>query len=212
MVNIAGNARFLETDRRIEIAAITLMDTKKRASTPLSIAAICREAGINRSTFYEHFDSIDDVIAVMQEHLLAELVENFKTSQDNQQAPAESSPAEIPLSRASFELFLRHIREHRYFYGIALHSGHGLPVHYGSQELWEQRIRPVCASIGIDDEDDMKYFLDCTTASVSAILRRWIDRDCRDSVEKVALIAANAVPAILATDAEIRAFGDSTKH
>lgn len=212
MVNIAGNARFMETDRRIEIAAITLMDTKNHKPAPLSIAAICRKAGINRSTFYEHFDSIDDIIAVMQEHLLAELVENFKTSQDNQSAPAEISPAEIPLSRASFELFLRHIREHRYFYGIALHSGHGLPVHYGSQELWERRIRPVCASIGIDDEDDMKYFLDCTTASVSAILRRWIDRDCRDSVEKVALIAANAVPAILATDAEIRALGGSTKH
>lgn len=211
MVNIAGNARFLETDRRIEVAALTLMDTKKHASTPLSIAAICREAGINRSTFYEHFGSIDDVIAVMQEHLFAELSEHFRQG-NRAEDTNEHSPAEIPLSLASFELFLRHIKEHRYFYGIALRSGHGLPVHYGSKELWERRIRPVCASIGIDDEDDMKYFLDCTTASVSAILRRWIDRDCRDSVEKVALIAANAVPAILATDAEIRAFGDSTKH
>lgn len=53
MVNVKNNARFLATDRRIEAAALRLMD---RADGPqVSITAICRAANINRSTFYEHF-------------------------------------------------------------------------------------------------------------------------------------------------------------
>ena len=108
MVNVKNNARFLATDRHIEAAALRLMD---RADGPqVSITAICKEAGINRSTFYEHFTGIEDMVDAMQEYLFADLRETFF---DKRSDHSSYAPEETPLSQESFRIFLEHIREHK---------------------------------------------------------------------------------------------------
>ena len=193
MVNVKNNARFLATDQRIEAAALQLMD---RADGPqVNIAAICREAGINRSTFYEHFNGIDDMIDAMQEYLFGELRETFisrRTGHD------PHDPGEMPLSNTSVRIFLEHIREHRYFYRISLKQGRNLPFDVGDAdaELWKQIILPRCTEIGITEPEDMEYFRISLISGLSAILCRWVSHGCEESIESITTIIVNSVPVV----------------
>lgn len=193
MVNMKNNARFLATDRHIEAAALRLMD---RADGPqVSITAICKEAGINRSTFYEHFTGIEDMVDAMQEYLFADLRETFF---DKRSDHSSYAPEETPLSQESFRIFLEHIREHRYFYRIALKIGRTFPfaLDNASRELYEQVLLPRCAEIGITDTDELEYFRLSLLSGISAILGRWVERDCAEDLDMITDIVVNSVPAI----------------
>ena len=53
--------RTAETNRRnIEKALLKLM--KNAAYEHISVSAVCREAGISRTTFYRHYSTVDDVL------------------------------------------------------------------------------------------------------------------------------------------------------
>ncbi|NMM94391.1 TetR/AcrR family transcriptional regulator [Bifidobacterium oedipodis] len=182
MVNVKNNARFLATDQRIEVAALALMDDSDAARS-ISVAAVCRKAGINRSTFYEHFIDLDDMFAAMQEYLNAELAEQFQRADMHE-----------PLSENSLRIYLSHIRQHRYFYRITLKHSHRLPLDLGGEELWKQRIRPAGERIGITSDNELVYFRDALLSSFSAVLQRWIANDCADDIERITLIVANIIP------------------
>lgn len=186
MVNVKNNARFLATDRRIEAAAVMLLDNG--TDRPLSVADICRKANINRSTFYEHFTDLDDMFAAMQEYLNDELTEAFRQAGLHE-----------PLSEGSLRIYLTHIRQHRYFYRVTLKHSRRLPLDLGGETLWDQRIRPAGADIGINDDAELAYFKDALIASIAAVLQRWIERDCEESVERITLIMFNAIPRIIAS-------------
>ena len=57
-MNTKQNQRFLETERKLYETYFRLLQSQ---SNPISIAAICRESGINRTSFYLHFLDIPDL-------------------------------------------------------------------------------------------------------------------------------------------------------
>ncbi|WP_223694854.1 TetR/AcrR family transcriptional regulator [Leifsonia poae] len=79
----------------------------------LTVSAICERTGIDRATFYRHFDSIDDLVA----DALADLAD-----QANQQWEATStgSGLQLPESTAIFVRYLKHVEENWRLYQWAL--------------------------------------------------------------------------------------------
>lgn len=59
-MNTTGNARFLATEEVIENAALNLL--KRKRYDDFSIKDLCIEAGINRSSFYAHYQDINDLM------------------------------------------------------------------------------------------------------------------------------------------------------
>lgn len=193
MVNMKNNARFLATDQRIEAAAMRLMDHAD--GSQVNISAICREAGINRSTFYEHFNGIDDMLDAMQDYLFTELREMFLTKHTGRNF---HDSTETLLSKTSVRMFLEHIRAHRYFYKVSLKRGRNLPFDAGDADgkLWKQIILPSCAKMGITATEDMEYLRISFISGLSAILDRWVSRDCAESIETVTTIIVNSMPTV----------------
>ncbi len=64
-----------KTERAIEEAYWTLCE--KEGAEPITVDRICSSAGIRRSTFYYHFNSIDDVLDSIKERQMSLLRELF---------------------------------------------------------------------------------------------------------------------------------------
>ena len=58
-------------DERIEDAVFSLMETTDIPD--IRVADVIRLAGVSRSTFYRHFDSVDDVVKAFETDLLANM-------------------------------------------------------------------------------------------------------------------------------------------
>lgn len=179
-MNKKNNARFRQTEIRMESEALKLMktlDIKK-----LTVRKICEKAGVNRSTFYAHFLDIEDMLDKMEMELRKDLMKRYQ----------EKSEREI-FSKTSFLRFLEHIEQHQYFYRINLATRKQFPLCQGYDNLYPI-IEKRCHQAGIEDEQEILYYLISFQAGFTMVLKQWVDLGCQMEKEKVASIIYNCIP------------------
>lgn len=71
-MNIRKNKKYLKTDEKIQKAVMSLL--KRKAFEKILITDIVKEASIDRSTFYEHYQDINQLMITIEKNL----VENIK--------------------------------------------------------------------------------------------------------------------------------------
>jgi len=70
-----ANQRVAVTKRMLKEGLIRLL--KNKSLDKISITELCREAGINRTTFYRHYEWPRDILTEMQNDFLAEAFDHF---------------------------------------------------------------------------------------------------------------------------------------
>ena len=55
-----NESKYFNTAQKMDEALITLLEKKELAY--ITVSEICKEAGVNRSTFYLHYETIQDLL------------------------------------------------------------------------------------------------------------------------------------------------------
>ncbi len=71
-----SNQRVVITKRMLKEGLMRLL--KEKSLDKISITELCREAGINRTTFYRHYEWPRDVLTEMQNDFFAETFDHFQ--------------------------------------------------------------------------------------------------------------------------------------
>lgn len=180
MANTKNNQRFRANERRLEDAAMELMEKGEK----LSVRAVCERAHLNRSTFYAHFLDIPDMVEKLEDHLGLELLARYQARAEHPQ----------PLSAASFIPFLEHIQTHRRFYRVALELRRSFPLKRGQDRMMAEVVRPLCLCAGIADQEQMMCLFVFFQAGFTMVLRRWVEDGCREPIDRMAATIAACVP------------------
>lgn len=182
-MNIKNNQRFRDSEIRMEAAMLELM--KRMDFKKITVKKICETAKVNRTTFYAHFIDIYDMLNKMESHLRKELLESY---------------AETDLtmfSNDSIILFFQHIKNHQYFYRIALQTRKEFPLNQGFEPMWNQIIKPQCLQAGITSENEMMYHFAYFQAGFTMLLKKWVDTGCKESEMELAKIIQKSFPDFL---------------
>lgn len=75
-MNIKNNQRARLTQSQIRNAYLELM--KNTAPSHITVKELCGKAGINRSTFYQHYSQPNDVLIELEDDVIGRLLENMK--------------------------------------------------------------------------------------------------------------------------------------
>jgi len=78
------NQRIILTKRLLQEGLLRLLETKRLDK--ISVTELCREAGINRATFYNHYSSPQDLLADMEVQMTEELDQLMTYPQNSQEA------------------------------------------------------------------------------------------------------------------------------
>jgi len=70
------NKNFYRVEKQITNAFLKLLNTKK--IDEINIKTICDEAGVNRTTFYDHYANIDSIYDKLYEEAYQHIVSGFK--------------------------------------------------------------------------------------------------------------------------------------
>lgn len=183
-MNKKHNQRYRDMDLCMKAAMLRLMQ-----DTPfdkITVTSICRKAGVNRSTFYAHYPDIRSMMEQIEDHLNDELIQ---ITEAWTRASRPDGGAESP-----FIPYLCYVKEHQYFYRMALSSRKALPIRKSFEPLWRQIIRPYRARMELPAEEELYYFI-YFQAGVGMVLKYWIETGCRESEDKLAAVLARCVPA-----------------
>ena len=80
------NQRVVITKRMLKESLLRIL--KEKDLDTINVAELCREAGVNRATFYRHYAIPRDVLMEMQQDLFRELRRQVKLPQSKEEIHA----------------------------------------------------------------------------------------------------------------------------
>ena len=168
-MNIKNNERYKMSSEKIETAFLSLILTNKYED--ISISQICERAGINRSTFYCHYDDINDLIVKIENKFAKSTASIFNYG-------------ERQTHEAFVEMFT-FIRDNKYFYKAFLSIPYATIAETSTKV---DVLKHIGENSNIDKSKTMGIFYRASFfgAGIKEMCRLWLQYDCRETPEEMA--------------------------
>lgn len=179
-----AESKYFNTARRMDDALLSLLLEKEFAY--ITVKEVCLRAGVNRSTFYLHYENTADLL----EEAVAMVHARFRTSAaagGEMPVLAEETPLEelFLVTDRWLVPYLEFVRENRHVYR-AIHFQ--MEVFGGDQayrQYFQTVFSPILSRYGVD-RGKHEYIMEFYRYGLTAVLMRWVEADCRESVEEIA--------------------------
>ena len=168
------NQRFWSTEDKIQRALFSLL--KFRKYDEIAIKELCYEAGINRSSFYAHYQDINDLMIKTEQRLSKNIVQIF-------------NPNQIWTESVFVELF-KFIFDNKDFYRAYL----------GTNEQTFMEKNDFINFVGIISKNnphnkfssnEMVCHMAFFAGGLKAMTKSWIQTGCKETPEQMAKILTN---------------------
>lgn len=161
------NTRVAHTKQMVRQSLLGLLQTK--SIYKISIRELCEKAGVNRSTFYNHYGSQYDVLAEMETAYLAEIAQTI--------AAANVRDTQSVLQRVT--LVLRFVQDNLALSRMLMNNN--LDNTFSERLFSLPKIEEMLneALAGMEDEDEKTAVVSFAIHGSYKILRDWIDAETR---------------------------------
>lgn len=167
------NQRIILTKRLLREGLLRLLETKPLDK--INITELCRESGINRATFYRHYELPRDILSEMQSEFVEEMLNSF----------------DKPLTEQDVEYFFNYLFQHAALVKIFIqyNSDVDLPLLFNNfyHNLLNKK------ALKIFDEDDCHLLYAFLTGGGYFLLRQWLMEDIQKTPKEIAAIALSII-------------------
>lgn len=171
-MNIKENQKYQQTHQKIMDTIVELLQQKSLKQ--ITVAEVCRIVHINRSTFYEHFLDVYDVMEKIELEISKEIDGIFNYENTHIHPPKEG-----------FLRFFHHIKENRKFYIVYLEQGLVMSVWRTFAPNTDNISQEVVQSRRITSPILFEYATEIRLAGIKALVSHWLKRDCKDTPEEL---------------------------
>ena len=179
-----SESKYFATAVRMDEAFLELIEKKDFAY--ITVKEICERAGVNRSTFYLHYDTVGDLLAESAQHIIDEFVACMPYDTAEFLEKLEDRPLdELYLITPEYLTpYLTYIREHRRVFRATVEQASALRMYDAYAALNRHVLTPILNRFGVPS-DDQKYVMQFHISGLMAIINEWLKGDCADSIEHI---------------------------
>lgn len=187
-----SESKYFATAARMDDAFLELIARKDFAY--ITVKEICEKAGVNRSTFYLHYETVDDLLEESTQRIL----EQFKRSMPQDTVEfMEKLPSrpleELYLITPEYLIpYLNYVKENRRVFRVSMEKASVLKLEDAYGELFRHVLSPILARFGVPAEE-RRYIMSFYINGLIAIVNDWLREDCSLPVEQVVSIMQTCV-------------------
>ena len=187
-----AESKYFNTSVKMSDALLDLLKTKPFAY--ITISEICKKAGVNRSTFYLHYENTADLLAETGQRLLDDFRSYFMV--DTVALPAHFADCEEKelnfITEEYLHPYLSYIRDNRHVFATI--SKHANSFHFDAvfQRLFQHVFDPILHRFGYPAEE-RKYVMMFYLSGINALVLEWLKDGCRKSIEEVSHIIRECI-------------------
>lgn len=186
-----SESKYFNTACLMDEAFLLLLEKKDYEF--ITVKEICTKAGVNRSTFYLHYESIADLLEESVDYIMARFYEQMSSVNGIVDKIDELALSELYLITPQYlDAYLNFIKDNRRTFA-ALVKNHGLfrlDEVYGG--MYKAALEPILNRFGVAAED-RKFLMAFYISGLTAIVNEWLRNDCADSVEKISELMRRCV-------------------
>ena len=162
---------------------------KKKPFDYITVSEICEEAGVNRSTFYLHYETIGDLLAETTRYLLDDFLAYFST--DTKAIALNLMDCELSdlifICDKYLSPYLSYVKDHKEIFGTALLYNQALGFEDVYKRMFDNIFNPILERFQYTPSNRqyvMMYYLN----GVNAIILEWLRNGCDKSIQEIAEI------------------------
>lgn len=187
-----SESKYFNTAVKMDLALIDLL--KEKPFEYITISEICTKAGVNRSTFYLHYENIGDLLNEITRYLLDGFLSYFSVDEKAIAHKFDECELEdlIFICNKYLSPYLTYIKDNKEVFSTALkhHSTFGFDdVH---KDMFEHVYNPILDRFNYPKEN-RKYAMAYYLNGLNAIITEWLKDDCEKSIEEITKIMKHCV-------------------
>ena len=164
--------------------ALILLLEKKEYSF-ITIKEICEKAGVNRSTFYLHYETMDDLLSETIEYVGKKIHKKFNNKILDKQTIKNSKLEDLFLVTPQYLLpYLEFLKENKAIYKIAYSQPNVLKEQSIISHLFKNIFEPILDRFLVPREEQ-KYMMSFYLNGMSAVMIEWIKNDCKEENQTI---------------------------
>jgi len=187
-----AESKYFNTAVRMDEAFLDLLETKDLPY--ITVKEICEKAGVNRSTFYLHYETVGDLLEESTRYVLAQFLAYMPHEPVGMVERIQYGPLdELYLVTPAYLVpYLRYIREHKRLFRTAVEHAETLGMDSAYKELSQHILLPIFERFQVPPEN-RDYLMAFYIQGLMAIIRVWLQHDCTDSIEHITAIMQQCV-------------------
>ena len=176
-----SESKYYNTALLMNEALLLLLEKKEYEF--ITVKEICEKAGVNRSTFYLHYESIEDLLMETIDLINKRFMSAFNNETINAKTLDKNDL--FLISDKYIIPYLNLIKEHKKIYKLI----HDKPYLFNNQKafknLYSNLFEVILEKYGVSDEEK-EYVFAFFSFGILAVVNKWLERDCVDDVTKIA--------------------------
>lgn len=187
-----SESKYFNTAVKMDEAFLKLLEKKDFAY--ITVKEICEKAGVHRSTFYLHYETVEDLLNESVEYMNSQFSAYMNRNEQNFISDIEcSSLDELYLITPEYlEPYLRFIRENKRLFNTAVKNAKALRLDESYNKMFRFVIAPILDRYGVP-EQDRRYIMSFYIHGLMSVINEWIKDDCRDSIDYIMSIIQQCV-------------------
>ena len=179
-----SESKYFATAVRMDEAVLALLEKKDFAY--ITVKEICEAAGVNRSTFYLHYETMADLLSESVSHMNEQFLAHMKKDTDTFFTKLRDCPLdELYLITPEYLTpYLGYIEQHKRLFRTATENAAVLEMDKSYERMLRHVFTPILDRYGIPQQD-RHYIMAFYIQGLMAIISDWLRNDCADSIAYV---------------------------
>ncbi len=190
-----SESKYFNTALRMDKALLELLHTKDFEF--ITVKEICEKAGVNRSTFYLHYETLGDLL----NESIAYMNNNFQSyfndeSRLNINEIATADIEHLYLITPQYLLpYLSYIKENKRLFKTVISKANVLGSRDNFNFLFKDVFAPIMSRFNIPENEKM-FVISFYINGIIAIIKLWLAGDCKEDIEFISGIITDCIKSL----------------
>lgn len=181
-----NESKYFKTAIKMDEALLSLLEKKDFAY--ITVKEICERAGVNRSTFYLHYENTSELLKETTEYILDRHFSYYGISSNDIVGRIDGTELSrdhaslIFITKEHLTPYLNFIKDNRRIFRLSIKHFKVMSMDEVYGKLFKHVFEPILASFSVPEKARpymMKFYL----TGVFAIVMEWLDGDCKEEVD-----------------------------
>ena len=179
-----NESKYFNTAVKMDEALISLLE--KKEFSYITVKEICDKAGVNRSTFYLHYDNTSDLLKEATQHILNRFTSYFTV--DRESITLRYSQTDLKdllfITPEYLTPYLTFIRDNQRLFKTTIKELGSMGFDKVYEKMFTYIFNPILARFEFP-ENIRSYVMKFYLSGITAIVMEWLAGDCADSIDTI---------------------------
>ena len=187
-----NESKDFNTAIRMDEALIALLE--KKDFEYITIKEICDAAGVNRSTFYLHYENSSDLLKETTRYMIDKHLAYYEIDKKRISLNFETCKREELLFITDEYLvpYLTFIKDNQRLFKVSIQHFNSLNMDKVYGRMFEHIFNPILECFHVP-ENERSYVMKFYLTGVYAIVMDWLDKNCFDDIKTITRIITDCV-------------------